>query len=77
MSKNHLGIIFKYKQSLAKNFVFDPKVTKSVVGYFFVHGLLGDLKSFMVDVLGHAESIATFFMKNFLGLKNRIFSSGV
>ena len=51
-------------------------MTKSVVGYFFVPGPLGGLKSVLDDVLGHAESIATFFLKNVLGSKNRIFSSG-
>ena len=51
-------------------------MTSSFVGYFFVPGHLGGLKSVPGDVLGHAESIATFFMKNVWGSKNRFFSSG-
>ena len=52
------------------------KVTKSVVGYFFVPVPLGGLKSVPWDVFGHSELIATFFMQNFWGSKNRNFSSG-
>ena len=47
-------------------FTFDPKVTSTFVGYFFVPGY----------VFGHAESIGTFFMNIFSRSKNRIFSSG-
>ena len=51
-------------------------MTKSVLGLFFVPGPLGGQKRVPGDVFGHAESIATFFMKNVWGSKNRIFSSG-
>ena len=49
------------------------KVTKSVVGYFFVPVPLGGLKSVPWDVFGHSEFIATFLMQNFWGSKNRNF----
>ena len=51
-------------------------MTKSVLGLFFVPGPLGGQKRVPGDVFGHAESIATFFMKNVWGSKHRIFSSG-
>ena len=45
------------------------------MGYYFVPGPLGGLKSVPGDVFRHAETIGTFFMKIFLGSKNRFFSS--
>ena len=62
-------------KALTKNLRFDPKVTSSLVGDFFVAGPLGGLTSVQRDVLGHAESIGTFFMNIFCGSKNRIFFS--
>ena len=63
-------------KALTKNLRFDPKVTSSLVGDFFVAGPLGGLTSVQRDVLGHAESIGTFSMNICCGSKNRNFSSG-
>ena len=55
-------------------FNFDPKMTSSLVGDFFVPGPLGGLKSVQRDVFGHGESIGTFFMNICWESKNQIFS---
>ena len=76
VEKNHLGIIFKYKQSPDKEFLFYPTLTSSFVGYFFVPGPLEGLKSVPGNVFGHIDSICIFFMNICWGSKNRIFSNG-
>ena len=63
-------------KALTKNLCFNPKMTSSLVGDFFVPGPLGGLKSVQGNVFGHAESIDTFFMNICWGSRNRIFSSG-
>ena len=51
----------------------NPKMTLSCVGYFFVPDPLGGLKKCPGGVYGHAESIGTFLINNFLGPKFEFF----
>ena len=46
------------------------------MGYFFVSGPLGGLKSVSGDVFGHVDSIGSFKKNICISSKNRLFSKG-
>ena len=59
--ENHLGIILKYKKALTRNVCFTQiKMTSSFVGYFFVPGPLGGLKSVPGDISDMLIPLAPF-----------------
>ena len=49
----------------------------SFLGYFFVHGPLGDLKRVPGDVCGHSDSIGSFFKDYLFFVQKSTFCQGV